>query len=223
MRGSYNWFYDNIYSRCYDLLMKWCFLPLGGESRARQALASAAGVQRGGRVLDMCCGTGSTTFAIAKEAGEGAEIKGVDRSSGQIRVARGRNRSPHIVFAVTDASATSFPEGEFDNVVIPHALHEMPRDGRIAVLREARRVLRYGGTLAVMEMDTPSSWLWRLCIGFFWFYWLPFNFETTTRKDMLRHGLTEEVREAGFDSICKIRMYRGALQVVVAQRPNVDD
>ena len=49
-------------------------------------------------------------------------------------------------------------------------------------------------------------------------YWLPFNFETPTRKDMLRRGLAEEVREAGFEEVRKASFARGVFQVVRGRR-----
>ena len=213
-RKLYRWFYDHIGSRYYNLLVKWCFLPLGDEQKVRRAMLEVVPLEPGDRVLDMCCGTGNTTFAIAERAGERSKIEGVDLSRGQISVAKRQNRFSNVKFMVMDAAQTCFGEGAFDKVVIPHALHEMPRSTRLAVLREANRVLKDGGTLAVMELDNPPSRLLRFFIGFWFFYWLPFNFETPTRRDMMRHGVTEEVREAGFADVTKTAMYRGVLQVV---------
>jgi demethylmenaquinone methyltransferase/2-methoxy-6-polyprenyl-1,4-benzoquinol methylase len=217
-RKLYTWFYDTIQSRYYNLLLKWCFLPLGGERRVRREMLEVVALRPGERILDMCCGTGNTTFAIAEKVGSRTEIKAIDLSSGQIRVAKKRNRFPNIEFMVMDASDTSFGEGTFDKVIIPHAIHEMPRATRLAVLREARRILVEGGTLVVLEMDNPPSLFLRLFIGFWWFYWLPFNFETPTRRNMLSHGLEKEVREAGFSSVSKSSFFKRVLQVVQGRK-----
>jgi demethylmenaquinone methyltransferase/2-methoxy-6-polyprenyl-1,4-benzoquinol methylase len=186
---------------------------LGGENRVRRALIDVVDLQPGDSILDMCCGTGNTTFGLAEKVGKGSQIKAIDLSFGQIVIAK-KNLFPNIEFIVMDASNTCFIEGDFDKVVIPHALHEMPRATRLEVLKEAKRILKDGGTLAVLEMDNPPKLHWRLCIGFFWFYWLPFNPETPTRKDMLRYGVAEEVEEAGFKNVTKISMYHSTLQVV---------
>lgn len=184
----------------------------------RRELLDVVRLEHGERILDMCCGTGSATFAIAQRAGERSRIIGIDLSSGQIRVAKKRNKYPNVEFIVNDASHTSFDECEFDRIVIPHAIHEMRRPTRLSVLAEALRVLKPGGALAVLEMDNPPSVLWRLLIGFWWFYWLPFNFETPTRRDMLRHGVVEEVGEAGFRDAVKSSLFNGVLQVVQATK-----
>ncbi len=181
-------------------------------------MVEAIALQPGDRVLDMCCGTGNTTFAIAERVGKGSSIKAIDLSFGQIKVARKRNRFSNIDFMVMDASDTGFFGGDFDKIVIPHALHEMPRATRLAVLQEAKRILADGGTLAVLEMDDPPGSLLRLFIAFWWFYWLPFNFETPTRRDMLRHGIVEEFTEAGFANLSRLSLYRGAFQVVQGRK-----
>ena len=217
-RKLYRWFYDHVHSKYYNLLIKWCALPFGSEKKMRKTMLDVVPLQPGDKVLDMCCGTGNTTFAVAERVGERSKIEGIDLSSGQIGVAKRRNRFPNVKFIVMDASETCFGEGDFDKVVIPHALHEMSRATRLAVLREASRVLKNGGILAVMELDNPPSRFLRLFVGFWCFYWLPFNFETPTRRDMMSHGVAEEVREAGFGDVTKTSMYKGVLQVVQGKK-----
>ena len=88
----------------------------------------------------------------------------------------------------------------------------------LRVLGEARRILREKGELVVLELDNPESLLVRLFAGFWFFYWLPFNFETPTRRDMLKYGLANEVSEAGFNNVRKISKYRGVLQIVQGEK-----
>jgi len=217
-RRLYRWFYDNIGSRYYNVMIKWAFLPFGGEAKVRREMLDAIPLASGEKVLDMCCGTGGMTFAVAEKMGSDSPILGIDLSSGQIRMAKKNNRFPNIDFMVMDASNTSFRDGEFDVVIIPHAIHEMNRPLRLAVLKEARRILSDKGTLAVLELDTPTGLFMRLLIGFMWFYWLPFNFETPTRRDMLRHTVVKEVREAGFTDVKKSSFDKGVLQVVEGRK-----
>jgi len=92
----------------------------------------------------------------------------------------------------------------------------MPRDIRLRALAETRRILRDNGMLIVLELDTPPRLLVRLLLGFWCLYWLPFNFETPTRKDMLKHGLTNEVMESGFKQITKTSSHHGVFQIIQA-------
>jgi demethylmenaquinone methyltransferase/2-methoxy-6-polyprenyl-1,4-benzoquinol methylase len=213
-RKLYKWFYDNFQSKYYNLITRWCFFPFGGEEKVRKTMLGEVDLKASDKILDMCCGPGNNTFVVAKMLGNQSNIRGIDLSQGQIEMAKKRNQFPNIEFMVMDASNTSFAEGEFDKVIIPHALHEMSRVDRLAVLREARRILKDNGTLVVLEMDNPSSFFLRLFIGFWWFYWLPFNFETPTRRDMLKCGLLNEVKETGFKQCLKSSLYNGVLQVV---------
>ena len=113
-----------------------------------------------------------------------------------------------------DVANTNFTDCSFDKVFITHALHEMTRDARLEVLREAIRILKENGSVIVLELDEPKSRILRIFFGFWFFYWLPFNFETPTRKDMLKHGLANEISEAGFKSVIKTPKCKGVLQTV---------
>ena len=225
-RKSYKWFYDNIHSHYYNLAIRWCFLPFGGERRCREQLIEPINFEPTDKILDMCCGTGGATFAIAQKAGEKTEIIGIDLSWGQIKIAQRRvnkfttrrNRFNNVGFIEGDATKTCFREGYFNKVFITHALHEMEKEERLDTLREAKRILKEKGKVIALEVDDPKNFFVRLFIGFWFFYWLPFNFETPTRRDMLKYGLENEVREAGFENIRKISTHQGVLQVVEGEK-----
>ena len=214
VRPLYRWYYNHVACHYYNIMMVWCCLPLGGERKMRNTLLSCIDLKPDDRILEMCCGTGSLTLAAAAKMEQDTPVKAVDISWGQIEIANRRNTFPNVEFLVMDASDTTFPDGAFDKVFIPHALHEMYEDMRLAVLREAYRILADGGTLIVMEMDIPPNILLRWFVALWWFYWLPFNFETPTRREMLKHGLKRELREAGFQNITKTSVYGGTLQVM---------
>jgi len=210
----YKWFYDNIHSCYYNLLMKWSFLPLGGEKRCRDDLISHIDFSENETILDMGCGTGGATRAILRRAGRKSEIFGLDLSAGQLKVARKRPELEHVQLLEGDAAKTNFADGYFDKVFITHVLHEKTRDARLSTLREAGRILGKDGHVIVLELDKPPTRMLRLFFGFWFFYWLPFNFETPTRKDMLKHGLENELRTAGFTDVIKTPKCKGVLQTV---------
>jgi ubiquinone/menaquinone biosynthesis C-methylase UbiE len=213
-RKTYKWFYDHIHSWYYNLLMHWCFLPFGGETRFREGLIASIHFAPRAKVLELCCGTGGATCSIVRKTGGAGQLVGVDLSRGQLRRAQKRPGLGVVQFIEGNAAQTAFPDHTFDKVVITHALHEMPRRTRQTVLTEAHRVLRDQGTVIVLDLDQPAGRLVRWFIGFWFFYWLPFNFETPTRRDMFNHGLVEEVQEAGFRSVVKASKYQGVFQVV---------
>jgi demethylmenaquinone methyltransferase/2-methoxy-6-polyprenyl-1,4-benzoquinol methylase len=215
-RRAYKWFYDHVHSRYYNILIKYCFLPFGGEARCRAELLAPVEFAPGEKILDLCCGTGGATCAILKQAGDDSHITGLDLSVGQLRVATRRPELRRVQFVAGDAACSPFQNASFDKVFITHAIHEMARDARRAVLAEAQRILKDDGRLIILELDRPRSLWVRLFIGLWFFYWLPFNFETPTRRDMLKHGVIEEVREAGFRKATKDSKCGGVFQIVQA-------
>jgi ubiquinone/menaquinone biosynthesis C-methylase UbiE len=225
-KKSYKWFYDHIQSHYYNLVIKWCFLPFGGERRCRRRLIEPISFEPTDKILDMCCGTGGATFAIAQKAGSEAEIIGIDLSWGQIKIAKKwankfvtkENCFKNIKFIEGDVMQTSFKDECFNKVFITHALHEMQRKERLDTLREARRLLKENGKVIVLEVDNPKNFLVRSFIGFWFFYWLPLNFETPTRRDMFKCGLENEIKEAGFQNVRKISSYQGVFQVVQGEK-----
>jgi ubiquinone/menaquinone biosynthesis C-methylase UbiE len=217
-RGAYRWFYDHIACHYYHLLLAWCFAPFGGVRRLRRRLLEPVSFRAGDLILDLCCGTGGATHAIAAAGGDQARVIGLDLSAGQVRRAQAKPHPQNTHFLVGDAAASPFGDALVDKVFVTHALHEMPRNARLAVLAEARRLLRPGGELVVLELDQPESLLLRCFVGLWFLYWLPLNFETPTRKDMLRHGLANEVEESGFCSVTRTRTAGGVFQTVCGRK-----
>ena len=57
-------------------------------------------------------------------------------------------------YQLGNAEQTLLPPRSFDLVTVMWAFHEAPRTGRARILREARRLLAPGGTLAVVDIST---------------------------------------------------------------------
>ena len=112
-------------------------------------LLDAAQVQRGSRVLDVCCGAG---YAAALAGERGAEVVGVDFAQSQIDLAQ--KVYPGVTFEVGDATELRFDDQTFDCVVngigMPHL--EDPD----AAIAEAFRVLRGGGRFAFSVYAGPE-------------------------------------------------------------------
>jgi SAM-dependent methyltransferase len=93
------------------------------------------------KVIDVCCGTGALVFRIA---GRCEHVTGVDYSRGMIDYAekeKGIKGLTNVEFVHTDATDLSrYQDHVFDYAVLSFTLHEMPRDIRLPVLKEAARV-----------------------------------------------------------------------------------
>ncbi|MEJ2887494.1 class I SAM-dependent methyltransferase [Actinomycetospora aeridis] len=95
-------------------------------------------------VIDVGCGTGATTLAIARRLGPAASCRGVDLSEPMVALARTREPGP-AEFLVADAARHPFPPGEAD--VIASRFGVMFFDDPVAAFANLRAATRPGGSL----------------------------------------------------------------------------
>jgi ubiquinone/menaquinone biosynthesis C-methylase UbiE len=112
-------------------------------------LCDAAKVVPGQCVLDVACGTGALTCAVAARVSPGGAVHGLDANPEMLAVAR--RKHPHIEWHDGRAESLPFADKTFDAVVSQFGL--MFFDDRAGALREMQRVLRPGGRLAVAVCD----------------------------------------------------------------------
>jgi len=113
-----------------------------------------------GRALDIGCGSGALAIRLAKKYPE-ATITGIDRWGKSWEYSKAvceRNATiegvgERIAFQQASASRLPFPDGSFDLVVSNLTFHEV-RDNpdKSALLKEALRVLRTGGSFAFQDL-----------------------------------------------------------------------
>jgi ubiquinone/menaquinone biosynthesis C-methylase UbiE len=109
-----------------------------------------AGLADGERILDVGCGTGSLTFALAGSAGL-AEIAAIDYSPVFVEEASRRNTDPRVKIQQADACALPFGDASFDRALALLVLHFVPETEK--AVAEMRRVVRPGGTVAAVVWD----------------------------------------------------------------------
>ena len=114
------------------------------------ALWEAAALTPADRVLDVGCGTGSTTRAAARQASAGT-VLGVDLSGPMLEVARRRAAAEglaNVSFLQADAHVHPFPEASVDVVV--SRTGAMFFADPVAAFTNLARALRPGGRLALL-------------------------------------------------------------------------
>jgi SAM-dependent methyltransferase len=109
-----------------------------------------AGVAPGERVLEIGCGTGNLTAALAQR-GDLSGIDAIDYDTDFVAEARRRLAGPNIRFEQGDASALAFPDGAYDRALSMLVLHFVADPSR--AVAEMRRVLRKGGVAAACVWD----------------------------------------------------------------------
>lgn len=142
-------FFDRV-AWLYDCV---CSLHAATSLRAFRLNMPLLSVPPGGSILDIGCGTGSLALHLAED---GFAVHGVDRSPAMIsRANRKTAKAPgdvgkRLQFTLLDAvDGLPFGDGDFDLVVCAAVLHGLRADGRLALLREARRLSR--GTVLVQD------------------------------------------------------------------------
>ncbi|MEX3815445.1 class I SAM-dependent methyltransferase [Paraburkholderia sp. BR13439] len=112
-----------------------------------QAAIEAAAPAAGERVLDVGCGAGASSLALAARVGAGGQVLGVDISAPLI--SRARALAPQdtpVLYQVADASSAELPEGAFD--ILFSRFGVMFFDDPTAAFTHMRRALRPGGRVA---------------------------------------------------------------------------
>lgn len=109
-------------------------------------------------ILDLGCGVGMSTFAL-QEIYPQAKLTGVDLSPYFLAVAkyRDRQKDKQVNWLHAAAESTGLPSASFDLVSACLVFHELPQTAAKAILLEARRLLKPGGYLGIMDMNPRST------------------------------------------------------------------
>ncbi len=181
--------------------------PLGSEwlpalPEVHQALTD------GGTVADIGCGEGWSSIGIA-EAYPTSRVDGYDVDAASVEAARShaeeRGLGDRVTFHLVDGAGGG-EAGSYDLVTAFECVHDLPDP--VSVLMNARRLVRAGGTVLVMDERVPESFtgpgdpVEQLMYGFSLLVCLPDGLShdgsvgtgTVMRPDQLR----AYAREAGF-------------------------
>ena len=118
----------------------------------------------GARCLDVGCGSGALTIAVAKRNPK-AEVVGIDRWGKEYASfsktlcednAKAENVT-NVSFRQGDATHLDFPDETFDAVTSNYVYHNIPGD-RQAYLLETLRTLKKGGTFAIHDLMSRTKY-----------------------------------------------------------------
>lgn len=112
-------------------------------------------------VLDLGCSIGLSTLALHRyyqsRQSQPVRTVGLDLSPYMLAVAQQRDPQGEIAAWIhARAEATGLPDRSFDLITLQFVLHELPHAPTQAIFQEALRLLRPGGTLAIVD-NNPKS------------------------------------------------------------------
>jgi demethylmenaquinone methyltransferase/2-methoxy-6-polyprenyl-1,4-benzoquinol methylase len=142
-------------------------LSFGQDPRWRRFLVSRVEAGPDDTVLDVATGTAAVALELVRRTG--CRVVGVDQSEDMLAAGRARveraGRAGRIELVAGSAERLPFADGSFAALTFTYLLRYV--DDPPAVLRELARVVRPGGTIAMLEFGLPrDAWrpLWELYV-----------------------------------------------------------
>jgi len=145
---------DPRLTRFYEPIMKWVFW----EEIIRRPLIDAVQAAPGHTIIDVGCGTGTLTIALAKAATE-ATVIGLDIDDAMLVQAHAKVAEASGGPALVQGSAVTLPwrTGSIDTVVASMMVHHLPTAQKEALFAEARRVLSPNGSFFLLDFNAPAA------------------------------------------------------------------
>lgn len=174
----------------YDPITQYVLPP--NETWVRQALVDSI-TSKPRRILDLGCGTGSTTLLL-KQAFPHAEVIGLDLSPYMLVMAdrKAKDAGLDIQWRHAQAEQTGFPDASFDVVTASLLFHETPPTVAQSILREAFRLLTVGGEVLILDGNQKTL---RQAD------WLTEVFEEPYIKDYAAGSVDAWISSAGFEAV----------------------
>ena len=219
-------------ARRYDLIND--LQSFGLHRSWKRRVVKLAAIRPGEQALDLCCGTGDITQALARS---GAETTGLDFSPQMLEVAAQRLQArPANTPGATprylegDAQHLPFAGNSFDAVTIGYGLRNLTSWER--GVEEMLRVAKPGGRLVVLDFGKPANALWRAC------YFLHLRLSVPLIGllfcgnasayayilESLKHypaqlAVAEKMRSLKLDNVRVINLLGGAMAINYAEKP----
>jgi ubiquinone/menaquinone biosynthesis C-methylase UbiE len=155
---------NSIAAITYDAVTAFASPP--SETWIRQQLINAI-EQKPRRILDLGCGTGSSTLML-KQAFPQAEVIGLDLSPYMLVVAekKAQQAGLNIQWQHGLAEDTGLEEASFDLVTASFLLHETPPKISQLILQEGFRLIKPGGQVIILDGNQKrlrhADWLIKL-------------------------------------------------------------
>jgi demethylmenaquinone methyltransferase/2-methoxy-6-polyprenyl-1,4-benzoquinol methylase len=132
-------------------------LSLGLHHGWRRAAVKASGAGPGDRVLDCATGTGDLALAFQRAVGRQGKVLGTDFCAEMLEIARAKAEEEGLPTQFEEADTLHLPyaDGAFDVASIAFGIRNV--DDPALGVSEMARVVRPGGSVAVLEFGQPGG------------------------------------------------------------------
>jgi demethylmenaquinone methyltransferase/2-methoxy-6-polyprenyl-1,4-benzoquinol methylase len=132
-------------------------LSLGLHHGWRRRMLRALNLKAGACLLDCATGTGDVALAAQRMYGGSISVSGCDFCPEMLAVARAKSREKQqpVEFSECDVTNLPYTDHEFDAATIAFGIRNV--DDPAVGIREMARVVKPGGTVAVLEFGKPVT------------------------------------------------------------------
>lgn len=131
-------------------------------------------VEQGTKALDVCCGTGDWSIALANAVGENGQVIGLDFSKNMLSIAEEKRNAlqvEQLELMHGNAMELPFEDNTFDYVTIGFGLRNVP--DYMTVLKEMYRVVKPNGKVVCLETSQPEIVGFKQLYFFYFRYIMP--------------------------------------------------
>lgn len=174
----------------YDFLNH--FLSLGIDVSWRKKTIAALRPSKPKRILDVATGTGDLAIEAVRQLAP-EKVVGIDISNEMLAIGRTklgkRNLHPTIELQTGDSENIAFPDNTFDAVTVAFGVRNF--ENLEKGLQEMLRVLKPGGSAAILEFSMPKQFPFKQLYHFYFKNMLPVIGRITS-KDPKAYGYLYE-------------------------------
>lgn len=185
------------------------------------------------KILDVACGTGDSTIELAKRAGSGSTVIGVDISAGMMeplmRKAAKAGVHDRIHLKVADGCDLPYADASFHAVTCSFGIRNF--EDKAKGLEEFLRVLKPGGKLVILELSVPDNRRLRRLYNIYFMHIMPWiGGLVSGNKEAYRYlpasvrafpapeKFCAMIREAGFHSVRFRTLTLGLCRMYIAKK-----
>ncbi|MCK4783236.1 MAG: class I SAM-dependent methyltransferase [Desulfobacteraceae bacterium] len=156
------------------------------------------------KIIDIATGTGAHAYELAKL---GHEVVGIDLDKKMLVKARRKtSKKLKLSFLFGDGTKLPFKANEFDVATISFAMHDVPAEIGVKILKEAKRVIKKDGFIFIVDYNQLET------CGAKILYTVAISYESPNYKPFVKRNFSYYLKETGL-KIVKKDAFLGAVQM----------